>query len=202
MTLHTAACTEKCEHFCSFGEVFFKRCKRDFRIRTSLMEPWRNTCCKHGRRPEMVVLSVDVPPRARCEFWYVCCIFWKRHHQKRTRRLHFYAEATLCRSMLYWKLSTNDDTSNSYSSESDSDMTHPYLTWLIHIWHDSIVCDVTHSNLKWLNHMWHDTFMSDMTHWRIHTRHDSFKHDAFTSCELEFYNFHIGTKFLQDAALF
>jgi len=30
---------------------------------------WRNTCCKHGRRRVMVMLSIGVSPRARCKFW-------------------------------------------------------------------------------------------------------------------------------------
>ena len=79
------------------------------------------------------------------------------------------------------------------------DMTHPYVTWLIHMWHDSSICEMTHPyvtsliHMTWLIHMWHDSFICviwnhsfscdgdssicDMTHpyltWIIHMWHDS-----------------------------
>ena len=44
------------------------------------------------------------------------------------------------------------------------DMTHSYVTRLIHMWHVSFICDMTHSHMTWLIHACHDSIIRDMTH--------------------------------------
>jgi len=39
------------------------------------------------------------------------------------------------------------------------DTTHTYMTWLIHMWHDSYTWDMTHTYGAWLIHMWHDSYI-------------------------------------------
>ena len=42
-------------------------------------------------------------------------------------------------------------------------LTNSYVTWLIHVCHDSFICDVTTTFVKWLVYRWHDSFMKTLT---------------------------------------
>jgi len=54
--------------------------------------------------------AAGVPPRARCEFWYLFLLFssWKRHYQKKPKQWHFSTEAISRSVMLYWAYISND----------------------------------------------------------------------------------------------
>jgi len=59
------------------------------------------------------------------------------------------------------------------------DLTHTYVTWLIHMWHGLLtydmthalmLCDMTHSYVIWLMDIWHDSFCA-MTHTCTHAHY-------------------------------
>ena len=66
------------------------------------------------------------------------------------------------------------------------DMTHPCVTWLIHVWHDPSMCDMTLPCVTWLFHVWRDFSMCDMTlpcvTWIIHAWHIYLRHDLCMPC--------------------
>jgi len=75
------------------------------------------------------------------------------------------------------------------------EMTHSYVTWLIHMRHDSFIWDMTHSYVTWLIHMCNTTLASvlydsficatqllhlyDMTHFMWDIRRSYVWHDSF-----------------------
>jgi len=45
-----------------------------------------------------------------------------------------------------------------------SDLTHVYVTWLMHFWLDSWICDMTREYQTWLMHTWHLTWLTHLWH--------------------------------------
>ena len=93
-------------------------------------------------------------------------------HPLATRPIHIWHDPSTCdttQSWITWRIHMWHD-SITYK------MTLPYETRPIHRWHDSSTCDMTHSYMTWLIHMWHYSFAYKMTHPHvtrlIHIWHD------------------------------
>jgi len=64
---------------------------------------------------------------------------------------HMWRESFICK---VWLILARHD------SVISDDMTHAYVTWLIHMWHDSFTCDMTHAYETWLIHIWHENHVA------------------------------------------
>jgi len=68
------------------------------------------------------------------------------------------------------------------------DTTRSYMTWLIHMRHDSLITAKSSEISTWLIDMWHDSVMCDML---IHTWHDSrVRHVTYSRVKRFIYMWH------------